>query len=139
MEWFLSIFLLTASAEDILERRVRNPLMLILLAVVLAETAYMLIVMRYIALIDRAAASALVFCSFLTVGLRNGGVGGADIKAASLLALHAGLIRTVLFIPLSFLLMALCSAVGKLSGHTLKSAPYIPFLSAAYILMLQLI
>lgn len=141
-ELLVCFILLFASIQDIKTRKVENRLMLLLLLTVIADaTVSILGNQRFHAgsLLQHLLSAALVFFSFLWIGLRSHGVGGADIKAASLLALRAGLPRTLLFIPLSFLVLTLYFLIGKLRRQSDLSAPFLPFLSVSYFVSLPLL
>lgn len=137
MDWLIYLMLLAASAEDIFERRVKNALMLLLSAAVLTDLLSILSQGHYFILFDRLAASLLTLACFISHGVRSGGIGGADVKAASLLSLRSGFAKSVLIIPLSFCLLLTYSLLRKMLKCPAKSAPYIPFLSTAYFAVMQ--
>ena len=132
MEWVVCLFLLFASAEDLCHRKVKNLFVLALFAAILAENFALIACGRFFVLTDRFLTSFLVFASFLSASIRSGGVGGADTKVAALVALHAGLTRTLVCLPISIILMLLFALLAKLRNRPQHSAPYIPFLSIAY-------
>jgi len=132
MDWLIYLILIAASAEDINERRVKNALMLLLAAAVLTELLLILSKGLYFIFFDRLVASLLTLACFVLHGVRSGGIGGADVKAASLLSLRSGLVRSLFIIPMSFGLMLIYSLIRKILKHPAKSAPYVPFLGSAY-------
>jgi len=139
MDWFIYLILLIASAEDIYERKVKNALLLLLAAAMLAELLLLRFQGPYSSLLDRVAASLLTFVCFALHGLRSGGIGGADIKTASLLSFRSGLARSFLIVPLSFALMLMYFLIRKISSRPVNSAPYVPFISTAYFVVMQIL
>ncbi len=141
VEVILIAYLIYLSVYDIRYHKVRDRSLVIFLPLVCAKCAVTICLGSYADILTILLGSAAGFCILLLAAmLTYGGIGGGDIKLAAVLGLAAGLRGILMILLISSICTVLCGLIYRaVTKGRLICLPFVPFMTAGYILTLLLI